>query len=48
PPVADERDNPTADPAKDKCSHRRSGCRFRYPRPKPMPISSFPGSQKVS
>lgn len=48
PPVADERDNPTTDPAKDKCSHRRSGCRFRYPRPEPMPISSFPGSQKVS
>ncbi|EPX0588142.1 phage minor tail protein L, partial [Salmonella enterica subsp. enterica serovar Montevideo] len=23
-------------------------CRFRYPRPEPMPISSFPGSQKVS
>ncbi|EBX9874780.1 phage minor tail protein L, partial [Salmonella enterica subsp. enterica serovar Havana] len=22
--------------------------RFRYPRPEPMPISSFPGSQKVS
>ncbi|EAA9556611.1 phage minor tail protein L, partial [Salmonella enterica] len=40
--------NPTTDPAKDKCSHRRSGCRFRYPRPEPMPISSFPGSQKVS
>ncbi|QLO91463.1 helix-turn-helix domain-containing protein [Enterobacter sp. RHBSTW-00975] len=40
--------NPTTDPAKDKCSHRRTGCRFRYPRPEPMPISSFPGSQKVS
>lgn len=48
PPVADERDNPTSDPSKDKCSHRKSGCRFRYPRPAPMPISSFPGSQKVT
>ena len=48
PAVADERDNPTTDLSKDKCSHRRSGCRFRYPRPEPMPISSFPGSQKVS
>lgn len=48
PAVADERDNPTTNLSKDKCSHRRSGCRFRYPRPEPMPISSFPGSQKVS
>ncbi|MDF7681492.1 phage minor tail protein L [Enterobacteriaceae bacterium ESL0689] len=48
PPVADERDNPTSDLAKDKCSHRRAGCRFRHPRPDPLPISSFPGSQKVT
>ena len=48
PPVADERDNPTSDPAKDKCSHRRRGCRFRYPRPETLPISSFPGSEKIS
>ncbi|SMG61755.1 phage minor tail protein L [Cedecea sp. NFIX57] len=48
PPVADERDNPTADPNRDRCSHRRSGCRMRFKLPEPMPISSFPGSQKVS
>lgn len=48
PPVADERDNPTSNPSLDKCSHRRSGCRKRYPRPQVMPISSFPGSGKVS
>lgn len=48
PPVADERDSPTIDPNRDRCSHRRSGCRMRFKRPEPMPISSFPGSQKVS
>lgn len=48
PAVADERDNPTSDPSKDKCSHRRSGCRLRYPRPAAMPIGSFPGASKVS
>ena len=48
PAVADERDNPTSNPALDKCSHRKTGCRLRYPRPAVLPISSFPGSQKVS
>lgn len=48
PPVADERDNPTSSPALDKCSHRKTGCRLRYPRPQVLPISSFPGSDKVS
>lgn len=48
PPVADERDNPTNSPVLDKCSHRKTGCRLRYPRPQILPISSFPGSDKVS
>ncbi|EHK8991133.1 phage minor tail protein L [Escherichia coli] len=47
PAVADERDNATSDTKLDKCSHRRSGCRLRYPRPEVLPISAFPGSQKV-
>lgn len=47
PPVADEKDNPTTDPSKDKCSKHRTGCRFRYPRPNPMPFGGFPGSSKV-
>ncbi|EMY1531522.1 phage minor tail protein L, partial [Salmonella enterica subsp. enterica serovar Wedding] len=29
PPVADEFDKPTADPAKDKCSHCMKGCTMR-------------------
>ncbi|EAA7086781.1 phage minor tail protein L [Salmonella enterica] len=29
PPVADEFDNPTTDPAKDKCSHCMKGCTMR-------------------
>ncbi len=47
-PVADERDNATTNPALDKCSHRKTGCRLRYPRPAVLPISSFPGSDKLS
>ena len=47
-PVADERDNPTSDATQDRCSHRRSGCRLRYPRPEVLPIGTFPGSSKVS
>lgn len=47
-PVADERDNPTSDSAKDRCSHRRSGCRLRFARPDVLPIGTFPGSSKVS
>jgi len=48
PPVADERDNPTSDPTLDKCSHRKTGCRLRFPLPQVLPISSFPGAEKVS
>lgn len=48
PAVADERDNPTSDMSKDKCSHRKTGCRFRYPRPKSMPYGGYSGAQKVS
>ncbi|MGE4858091.1 phage minor tail protein L, partial [Yersinia enterocolitica] len=48
PPVADDKDNPTSDPSKDKCSKHPSGCRFRHPKPSPLPIGCFPGSAKVS
>ncbi|MCA6998226.1 phage minor tail protein L [Dickeya solani] len=47
-PVADERDNPTGDASKDRCSHRKSGCRLRFPKPAVLPIGTFPGSSKVS
>lgn len=46
-PVADEKDNPTTDPTKDRCSHHLTGCRMRFPRPQPLPISCFPGASKV-
>jgi len=48
PPVADEKDRPTTDPSKDKCSKHTSGCRKRYPKPAAMPYGGFPGSAKVS
>lgn len=51
PDVADEKDNPTTSGSyagADRCSHRRSGCRLRFPRPAVLPISSFPGAQKVT
>lgn len=47
-PVADEKDNPTTSATADRCSHRRSGCRLRFPRPAVLPISCFPGAQKVT
>lgn len=47
-PVADDKDNPTNDPLKDRCSKHLSGCRLRYPRPLPLPYGGFPGSSKVS
>jgi len=48
PPVADEKDNPTTDPAKDKCSKCLRGCRFRYPKPTPLKFGGYPGAAKVS
>lgn len=46
--VADEKDNPTSDLSKDKCSKHTTGCRLRYPKPSAMPYGGFPGSAKVS
>lgn len=48
PPVADDKDIPTSDPSKDKCSKHPSGCRKRYPKPSSLPFGGFPGSAKVS
>ncbi|EFF6684320.1 phage minor tail protein L [Escherichia coli] len=45
--VATDKDIPTSDISQDKCSHRLTGCRMRFPRPNPLPISCFPGSSKV-
>lgn len=46
-PVADERDKPTSDAKLDRCSHRYDGCRLRFPRPAVLPISCFPGCEKI-
>lgn len=48
PAVADEKDVPTSDIGKDKCSKHVSGCEFRFPKPNPKPYGGFPGSAKVS
>lgn len=47
-PVADEKDNPTSDLSRDKCSKRRSGCRLRFAKPSSLPYGGYPGSAKVS
>lgn len=47
-PVADEKDNPTSDLSRDKCSKHRSGCRMRFPKPNALPYGGYPGSAKVS
>lgn len=46
--VADEKDNPTTDLSKDKCSKRLTGCRFRYPKPSSLPFGGVPGASKIS
>lgn len=47
-PVADEKDNPTSDMSRDKCSKHRSGCRLRFAKPSALPYGGYPGSAKVS
>lgn len=47
-PVADEKDNPTSDMSRDKCSKHLTGCRMRFPKPEPLPYGGYPGSSKVS
>lgn len=47
-PVADEKDRPTSDISRDKCSKHRSGCRLRFPKPNALPYGGYPGSAKVS
>lgn len=48
PAVADEKDVPTSDMSKDKCSKHTSGCRLRFPKPNAIPFGGYPGSAKVS
>ncbi|GAB2953958.1 phage minor tail protein L [Hafnia psychrotolerans] len=48
PAVADDKDVPTSDMSKDKCSKHTSGCRLRFPKPSALPFGGYPGSAKVS
>lgn len=42
-PVADENNVPTSDPARDKCSNTRAGCKLRFPSG-PLPYGGFLGA----
>lgn len=44
PPVADEFDQPTADPKKDKCSHCVRGCQLRWGQHAVLPFGGFPSA----
>ena len=44
PPVADEYDNPTTDPAKDRCGKRLQSCKLRYGDNQPLPFGGFPAA----
>lgn len=42
-PVAKIDDSATADPTKDRCSKRLSGCKLRFPGGQLLPFGGFPG-----
>ena len=46
PPVADVNDNPTTDPALDRCGCRLSSCKLRFPN-QVIPFGGFPGAALV-
>ncbi|WP_126458101.1 phage minor tail protein L [Sulfuritortus calidifontis] len=41
-PVADEKDQPTADPAKDRCGKRLASCKLRFGPYAELPFGGFP------
>lgn len=47
PPVADYRNQPTSDPAKDQCSRSLTGCKLRFGERGELPFGGFPGIAKV-
>jgi lambda family phage minor tail protein L len=47
PPVATIDDQPTNDPAADKCSHKKRGCQFRFGVGNPLPAGMFPAAGLV-
>lgn len=46
-PVADEFDNPTDDPQRDRCSKKLRGCRARFGLTAVLPIGCHPSSDKI-
>lgn len=47
PAVADEKDRPTTDLSKDKCSHCLTGCRLRFGANSILPYGGYPSMDKV-
>ncbi|MGL4466554.1 MAG: phage minor tail protein L [Plesiomonas shigelloides] len=45
-PVADIKDNPTSDPACDRCGKRLSSCKLRFGAHNPLPFGGFPSAAK--
>lgn len=45
-PVADEKDQATSDPTKDKCGKRLASCRLRWGK-QPLPFGGFPTAAKL-
>ena len=46
--VSDEKDQPTSDPARDKCGKRLSSCKLRFGENGILPFGGFPSADKVS
>ena len=46
-PVADDHDNPTTNPALDKCSRKISGCKLRFGENGVLPFGGFPAASLV-
>lgn len=44
PPCADKNDNPTSDPAQDRCGKRLSSCKMRFGQHGNLPCGLFPGA----
>lgn len=44
PPVADQYDNPTSDPALDVCGKRLQSCKLRFGDNEPLPFGGFPSA----
>jgi len=42
-----EKDEPTDNPALDRCSYRLSGCECRSGKNKPLPFGGFPASSML-